>query len=114
MRFLVALAALVLAAAGPVVAQPPKGPPPLFKIVSETNRDKGQILFKELGFKTEFRTEKRQVLQNGQTIDVEVQVQVLIPFEQVVTINAANSRVITLDGKQLRIDDVWNRVKAKT
>jgi hypothetical protein len=39
---------------------------------------------------------------------------VFVPEERTTQIDATNSRVITPDGKQLPIDEVWKRLKANT
>jgi hypothetical protein len=98
------------------VAQPgaPKGSPPVFKIVASVDQAKGHIVFHEFMYKSEPRVEKRKVVKNGQEVIEEVTVMVQVPFMMAIPLDATASRVITPDGKQLPIDEVWKRVKAKT
>src|SRR5437588_338408 len=91
-------------------AQP--GVPPVFKVVVKTEPAKGQILFNELLFKTEARVEKRKVLKDGKEVEEQVTVEVMIPYMTTAMIDATNSRIITPNGKQLPIDEVWRRLKA--
>ncbi len=114
MRILIALAVFILAATSSALAQAPKGAPPIFKVVASTDPDKGHIVFRETIYKTETRVERRKEVKNGKEIEVERTVNVTVPFESNAIIVASTSRVITPDGKQLPIDEVWKRVKTNT
>src|SRR5262249_59662177 len=51
---------------------------------------------------------------NGQQVKKTVTTYETVAEERLIEINAANSRIITPDGKQLPIDEVWKRLKANT
>jgi hypothetical protein len=114
MKYLLAIAVLALAVVSPAAAQAPKGTPPIFKIVAGTEPAKGLILFNEILLKTEIREEKRKVLKNGIEVEETVKVQVMVPVLVSSAMDVNRSRIITPDGKQLPIDEVWKRVKAST
>src|SRR5580765_8402219 len=113
MRYFVVLTALLFAV-GPALAQPPKGSPPTFKVVDGTDPKTGKILFKEIRHQVVQVIEKRQVLENGKNVIVDVAVNKFVPVEYTSIIEANKCQIITPDGKQLPIDQVWKRVKAKS
>jgi hypothetical protein len=114
MRFLIAIGAFVLAATSTALAQAPKGSPPIFKVVVKTEPDKGLILFKDTIYTIETVFEKRSVVKDIVFVEIEVPVNRIVPVEVTAAIDVRKSRVITSDGKQLPIDEVWKRIKANT
>ena len=113
MKYFVVLTAFLFAA-GQVPAQPPKGSPPVFKVVDTTEPKSGKILFKEIVHQAVQVFEKRKVLQNGVEVVVDVAVNKFVAVEVMTLIEANKCQIITPDGKQLPIDEVWKRVKAKS
>jgi len=116
MRVALAVSSVLVLMTSAAWSQPaaPKGASPIFKIVASTDPGKGHIVFHDLMYKFEARFEKRKVVKDGQEIVEDVTVMVHVPVIIAVQIDATASRVITPDGKQLPIDEVWKRVKAKT
>lgn len=104
---------LALVAASPAMAQP-NGPPPTLKIVTSVDMKKGMLFFKEVAYKPVTVTREREVDMNGVKVKQQYTEVSMIPEERVMTIDVSKSRVITTDGKQLPIDEVWKRVKANT
>ncbi len=104
-------------------AQPaPAGLPPVFKVVTGTDKTKGLIEFIETT--TRVVPELREVLKEITVVENGVQVKQLVKelvtvhvpvtVQSKVVIDAAKSRVMTPDGKQLPIDEVWKRLKKDT
>jgi hypothetical protein len=123
MKGSLAILTTFLLLAGHAAAQPgPTGPPPTFKVVSGTDKTKGLIEFIETT--TRLVPEQRAVIKevvmivNGmqvkQLVKEIVFVNVPVTEQRMVTIDAAKTRVITPDGKQLPIDEVWKRLKKDT
>ena len=110
MKYIVVVIAIMVAG-GHALAQPTASPP-IFKTVASTDPAKGTITFRELHFRTEIRAEFRERDINGVKVKEAVQVPVMVPVEVTTVIVANKSRIITPDGKQLPIDQVWKRVKA--
>jgi hypothetical protein len=109
----VAIAACFLLTATIASAQPaPPSLTPTFKIIGGTNQAKGEIQFKQVDYKIVIVTFQKKVIENGKTIVVDVTEAKYVPYFTLTTIAAANTRVITPDGKQLPIDEVWKRLKA--
>ena len=90
------------------------GTPPTFKIVSNVNKAKGLLIFRETVYKNVPVQKQIVVMENGQAVTKTVTEYVTIAEERINEINVTNGRVITPDGKQLPIDEVWNRVKTNT
>jgi hypothetical protein len=90
------------------------GPPPVFKFVSSTDKTKGVIVFRERVFKAIPVVKEIVVIENGQQVTRKITEYETLVEERLISINAADSRVITPHGKQLPIDEVWKRVKANT
>ena len=116
MRTILALLTGMLLSASLAHAQPgaPTGPPPAFKIVTSVDKDKGMIVFKETVYRHVPVSKEIVMIVNGQQVKKTVTEYVAVAEERLFEINAANSRIITPDGKQLPIDEVWMRVKAKS
>jgi len=90
----------------------PKGPPPTFALVQETTPQKGEIVLSRTIAVPRFVPFAEQIEINGK-VQVVTKFKTEIVYEtRIVTINASSSRVITPDGKQLPIDEVWKRLKA--
>lgn len=90
------------------------GPAPTFKVVASTDKAKGLIVFREILYKHVPVTREVVEIVNGQQVKVTRTALETVAEERLIEINAANSRVITPDGKQLPIDEVWKRLKANT
>jgi hypothetical protein len=123
MKPALAILTTTLLLASQATAQPaPAGPPPTFKVVSGTDKTKGLIEFIETT--TRLVPERREVLkeiavvidgrQVKQVVTEVVMVHVPVTVQSKVVIDAAKARVITPDGKQLPIDEVWKRLKQDT
>lgn len=105
----------VLIAASLVHAQPGGiGPAPVFKTVESVNKEKGVIQFREVVLSAVPVVKEIVVNENGVQVKKTVTVYETVAEQRMVEINAANSRFITPDGKQLPIDEVWKRIKAKS
>ena len=90
------------------------GSAPTFKVVASTDKAKGAIVFRERLYKHVPVTREVVEIVNGQQVTTTVTAYETVAEERLIEINAANSRVITPDGKQLPVDEVWQRVKANT
>jgi predicted P-loop ATPase/GTPase len=123
MKLAFAIVTTILLLAGHVSAQPaPAGPPPVFKVVNAADKTKGLIEFIETV--TRVVPEQREVfkeivvvkdgVQVKEVVKEKVSVYVPVTEQRIVMIDAAKSRVITPDGKQLPIDEVWKRLKKDT
>ncbi len=96
-------------------AQPgPQGPPPAFKVVASTKPDKGELVFLETVTRMVPVQKQVVVIKNGQQVTETVTEYVSFLEQRHVLIDIGKSRVITPDGKQLPIDEVWKRLKAGT
>jgi hypothetical protein len=110
-RTFLALTAFLCAAG---VASAQTGLPPTFKIVGGADKDKGHILFTETVARAVPVQVVVPVVKNGVTVN-EVRTEMRTVYTTVmVQHDAAKSRVITPDGKQLPIDEVWKRLKKDT
>lgn len=115
MRTHLAVSAILFMLAGFALGQgAPKGAPPVLKIVANVDKDKGQIVIVETVTRLVPVQKVIEVIENGQTIRKTVTEYVTVAEQRMVVTNVANSRVITPDGKQLPIDEVWKRVKKDT
>ncbi len=107
---------ICLLAVTPVFAQPPtsSAPAPTFMIVSKTTPAKGLMFSISYQTVTEQVEVKELVNVNGQVVEVikNVSRSVYVPVETARDIS--NSRVITANGKQLPIDEVWKRLRPNT
>ncbi len=112
MKSLLTLATLLTAT---VVAhtQPaaPFGPPPTFKVVNKIDKMKSEIFFLETVVKLVPQNVQRVVIVNGKQETITETRFVPVMEHQISLFNVANSRAITTDGKQLPIEEVWNRLK---
>jgi hypothetical protein len=114
MKMFLAIVLCVLSAVDASQAQAPKGSAPSFKIVSKTESAKGLIEFREITYTPVTVSVVRKVVKNGQEVAETVNETRTIPQEQFVNIDATTSRIVTPNGKQLPIDEVWKRVKANS
>ena len=115
MKAIILILACPLLMASPAWAQSrPTGPPPSFKIVGSTDPAKGLIVFREVLYKHVPVAREVVEIVNGQQVKKTVTTYETVAEERLIEINAANSRIITPDGKQLPIDEVWKRLKANT
>jgi hypothetical protein len=115
MRFAIAIVAAVTIATGAAHAQPgQQEPPPVFKVVNSTDKNKGVIAFRYTVNRAVPVQKEIVVIENGQQVKRTVVEHVWVAEERLMQIDAAKSRIITPDGKQLPIDEVWNRVKANS
>jgi len=90
------------------------GSAPTFKVVASTDKAKGSIVFRERLYKHVPVIREVVEIVNGQQVKKTVTTYETVAEERLIEINAANSRIITPDGKQLPIDEVWKRLKANT
>lgn len=96
--------------------------PPVFKIVNGTDKEKGQITLIETVTRTvPVQKEVAKLIttvENGVNVTravKEIVTEYVPVVEQRLTqVDAAKARVITPDGKQLPIDEVWKRLKKDT
>jgi hypothetical protein len=111
MRNVIAIAVGVLCLAGAANAQ---GPAPTFKTVSSTDKEKGHIFIVQTTMRAVPVQKVVEVVKDG--IKQLATLTEYVPvYEQItIAIDATKSRVITPDGKQLPIDEVWKRLKAKS
>jgi hypothetical protein len=114
MRF-IAIAICVVVFAGLTLAQPGnEGSPPGLKIVSSVDKDKGQIIYIDTVMRAVPVQIEKVVIVNGQQVrEIVTEYRMILETRHVV-FEAAQSRVITPDGKQLPIDEVYKRLKANT
>jgi hypothetical protein len=104
--------ALASLAGGGQPAQP--GPAPTFQVVSEVAKEKGQIFFNELKYRKESVQVEREVVVNGMMVKQVVTEQVVVSELIKTAIDLGQARVITPDGKQLALDEVFKRLKKDT
>lgn len=102
---------LLIAIAGSVRAQ---GPAPVFSYVRSTMPEKGHAVLvrTQTVIAEEPYTEKVNI--NGKLVDVTRIKRVNKEVEVDTVYDLSASRVITANGKQLPIDEVWKRLKANT
>ena len=101
---------------GATLAQPPApiGPPPTLIVVSKTIPTKGLIVFAFYEKVQEQMHVKEIINVNGKAIEVLKLVTRNVYKQIEITMDIADGRVITPDGKQLPVDEVWKRAKAGT
>jgi hypothetical protein len=130
MKHLVAILSCLGFVAGATGEERPKDLPPLLRVVVKSDRDKNQILYKEINFVNEPVRKKGAVQDGIAVIEVDVYEDRFVPVEghfiidigtrQVTTLDGkggyrtVETRFITTDGKQLALADVWKRVKPNT
>jgi hypothetical protein len=114
MKTTLAILTMFLLLASHAAAQPAPSGVPIFKIVDSTDKAKGQITFLETV--TRAVPERKDVAVNidGMQVIKIVTSYVFVYEQRTTTIDAAKSRFITPDGKQLPIDEVWKRLKKDT
>src|SRR6516165_5586848 len=115
MKLILPILACSLIMASVTVAQPgPNGPSPSFKIVTSTDSAKGHIVFHETVYRTVPVQKEFVEIVNGQQVTKTVTGYETVAERRETKIDATNSSIITPDGKQLPIDEVWKRLKANT
>jgi hypothetical protein len=115
MKLILPILACSLIMASVAAAQPgPNGPPPSFKIVTSTDSAKGHIVFHETVYRTVPVQKEFVEIVNGQQVKKTVTGYETVAESRETKIDATNSSIITPDGKQLPIDEVWKRLKANT
>jgi hypothetical protein len=92
----------------------PSGSPPTLEIVHQVMPEKGVVICRPVSFTIELRTIEEKIVVNGQQRTVARTVGVPVIRESELKFDLAASRVITTDGKQLPIEEVWKRLKAKS
>ncbi|MBI3823353.1 MAG: hypothetical protein HY289_11840 [Planctomycetes bacterium] len=105
-------AALVLA--GIASAQPGRplpAPPPVFKIVSDADKDKGRIIFQQVIYKYVPVTKEVVEIVNGVAVKKAVTEYVVEAVTERHVIDVGNSKIITPDGKRVPDDILWTRIK---
>jgi hypothetical protein len=88
------------------------GPAPRFAVVRDTNPARGEIVLDKMMAYIEVVPVKQAVNVNGQA--AERTVFVSVSRMKWATLDARASCVITPDGKQLPIDEVWKRLQPNT
>jgi hypothetical protein len=89
----------------------PKGPPPTFALVQEFTPQKGEIvLTRMVGVELFVPYVAKMVIDGKEQAVTKFKVEIRYEI-RLATIDASSSRVITPDGKQLPIDEVWKRLK---
>jgi hypothetical protein len=130
MKYLVAIVSCLAFIAGAIAQEAPRDLPPLLRVVVKTDRDKGQILYKEITFMNEPVRKKGAVQKGISVVEVDVYEDRFVPVAGEVIIDigtrhvtrldgkdgyrTVETRFITTDGKPLAIADVWKRVKPGT
>jgi len=92
----------------------PKGAPPTLKVVASIDKEKGQIVYIETIVR--LVPVQRAIVEtvNGQAVKKVVTEYVSEYVQEMRVTQIANSRVITPDGKQMPIDEVWKRLAKGT
>jgi hypothetical protein len=85
--------------------------PPSFKVIANVDKDKGHIIYTDNIVRMVPVQKQVMKIVNGQNITEIVTEYVSVVETRNVLIEAAKSRVITPDGKQLALDEVWKRLK---
>lgn len=98
--------------ASTAAAQP--GVPPTFKTVASVDKEKGQIVFAYTVVKSVPQEVEVVIIKDGQVFKERQTRYTYISEQRLSAIDASKSRVITPDGKQLPIDEVWKRLKPST
>src|SRR6516164_9006606 len=113
MKALGCIFAFVLFSTNAALAQTtaPKGPPPTFAFVQETTPTKGEIVVSRMVASQRLVPYLVQMEINGKVLNVTKYKTETVYEIRVVTIDASSSRVITPNGKQLPIEEVWKRLK---
>lgn len=114
MRTIASLLVCSLILVSHAAAQPGTGgPPPTFKIVTSIDKDKGHIVFEETAYRAVPVQVVKTIVENGVTRTITVTEYRTEVYQFRSVYDVGTSRVITPDAKQLPIDEVWKRVKAK-
>ncbi len=114
MRRMALTLTLMTAAGASAQPAPSPGPAPSFAYVRKTTPDKGHAILVQTTTVKEMVPYVERVFLNGVARDV-TKYKTVLRFVEVDTIyDLAASRVITPDGKQLAIDEVWKRLQKNT
>ncbi len=105
-----------LVGANTLLAQPNTnlGEPPALRVVAGVDPKAGIITFAYTVTRQVPVIKTITVIENGMAITKNVQDLTTVAEQRMVAIEIAKSRVITPNGKQLPIDEVWQRLKANT
>jgi hypothetical protein len=96
-------------------AQPgPTGAPPILKVVSKAEKEKGEVLLLTSVTKYVPVTVEKEVVVDGMKMKVTVTENVAVSEMVQEVIKISDGRVITPDGKQLPLDEVWKRLTKNT
>ena len=109
---LIAIVSLLLSAGD---ARTPPGPSPTFNVVERADPEKGHLYYiATLRDVVPVIVEEKVIDENGRVI-IKMRTHQQVVYKQLMyRVEVDKSRVITPDGKQLPIDDVWKRAKAGT
>jgi hypothetical protein len=92
-------------------APPSPAPPPGLHVINDVVPEKGHAIVNQIGTRIEERLVTEKVMLNGMVVDVTKTVRVPAQFTYQTLYDIAASRVITPDGRQLPIDEVWKHLK---
>lgn len=97
------------------VGQPePTGTPPLLKVVSKVEKEKGEIALLTTVMKFVPTQVEKEVVVNGIKMKVTATEYVAVAETRQEVVRVSDGRVITPNGKQLPLDEVWKRLKKDT
>lgn len=109
MRSIFAIASLLLFA---TFASAQDKPAPTLRVIANVDKNNGRIAYAYEVVKQVPVQQQVMKIVNGKAILEVVTTYVSVVETRNAVIDMANSRVITPDGKQLPIDEVWKRLKA--
>ena len=96
-------------------AQPPvPGAAPILRVVQKVDDQKGMVYFSDVIIRHVEEQRQYAEIVNGQEVRKFKTVTVPVMTQVTIAIDIGKSRVITTNGKQLPIDDVWKRLKTNT
>jgi hypothetical protein len=95
-------------------AQQPSGFPPTLEVIQQITPEKGTIVVQRVVNVNELRTIEVMVVVNGKEQTTTKTITVPVSKVTFLEFNLATSRVITTEGKQLPLDEVWKRLKTNT
>lgn len=89
-------------------------PPPALKLVSGIEKEKGEVTLLTTVIKFVPVTVEREVIVNGMKMKITVTEYTNVSEQRQEIVKITDGRVITPDGKQLPLDDVWKRLTKNT